>query len=147
MQTHAYLRLFISLLILHFVAINARFIYHCPECNVDTGARAKANNIIPQTLDLSTNKKLFQIAVSSTQSNSKTATSAPTKFKTQQYYRGIPIFDATLIIQETENGQQTPLYGNWYNTTDIKPWIRQIKTTLAPDEHVLMKPYQLYSLH
>eukprot|EP01083_Nonionella_stella_P271448 919766_1 len=130
MQTHSYLRLFISILILHFVAINARFIYHAQ------------NAMLTQS-----NKKLFQIAVSSTQSNSKTATSAPTKFKTQQYYRGIPIFDATLIIQETENGQQTPLYGNWYNTTDIKPWIRHIKPTLAPDEHVLMKPYQLYSLH
>eukprot|EP01083_Nonionella_stella_P287868 979973_1 len=39
------------------------------------------------------------------------------KYKTQQKYRGIPIFGATLVIDQNNH---IPIYGKWYDESDIE---------------------------
>eukprot|EP01083_Nonionella_stella_P055100 145427_1 len=98
------------------LSVNGRFI--------NKKMRSKS---VPSHVDLSHNTKLFEIPVLASNSGFK-------RFKTQQFYQGLPIIGATLVIEEDAQHVKKPLIGRWYDNDAILQHIPDIKPTISSDE-------------
>eukprot|EP01084_Bolivina_argentea_P299000 515374_1 len=96
------IRTLISLLIFIF-SVDCRFINQGDDDTV-----TKSSGILTSdTLDLRHNQKVTKIK--------------PHKFTTQQYCKGLKIFDAKLVVREDEDGiKKKPIFGNWFDPMDCE---------------------------
>ena len=87
-------------------------------------------------LDLSANVIVSSLAMaepspSDTSYNLEAATST-LKYKTQQHFEGIPIFGASLVIEENIHSlRRRPIFGHWYDPKDIAQHIPDTTPSIA----------------
>eukprot|EP01083_Nonionella_stella_P216778 778819_1 len=119
--------IFISTLFLHIT--HAHFVYQSPahSSSQSYGFTDRAEASIQ--FDLTHNLNIMEI-------NTPTppTPSSPRRFKTQQYFQGLPILGATLVIEEDEDHRQTPLVGHWYNHQQMMQYIPDITPSLSAQE-------------
>eukprot|EP01084_Bolivina_argentea_P106404 190413_1 len=119
--------IFISTLFLHIT--HAHFVYQSPahSSSQSYGFTDRAEASIQ--FDLTHNLNIMEI-------NTPTppTPSSPRRFKTQQYFQGLPILGATLVIEEDEDHRQTPLVGHWYNHQQMMQYIPDVTPSLSAQE-------------
>eukprot|EP01084_Bolivina_argentea_P285165 488952_1 len=57
------------------------------------------------------------------------------RYKTQQMYKGIPIYGATIVVEEDQYDMHiTPISGKWYDKSDIEQLVPIIDPQITKDE-------------
>eukprot|EP01084_Bolivina_argentea_P004542 8640_1 len=98
--------------------MDARFIYES-----DSESITKSIDNTGIEFDLTENQNIVEIPASiQTQKR---------YFKTQQYHRGLPIYGATLVIEQNELQNKKPIFGNWFNPQNILQCVPTINATIT----------------
>ena len=65
------------------------------------------------------------------------------RFKTQQKYRGLPIFGASLVIEQ-EQSRMKPIFGKWFDKRKIARYVTSITPMISESQAI---DYTLYALN